>query len=76
MRAAIIALSFGGGKSTKPGDIFHSIKIVEQDQKDTVLKKNETENTWAMEFLSAEMSEESPFDKHGNLKKEFMNDGS
>ena len=72
-RAAVIALSFGGGKNTKPQDLFPSIKAVNEDIRSVKTAKQEETNTWGMNFLNMAKlgGESSPFDSKGNLKEGF-----
>ena len=72
-RAAIIALSFGGGKNTKPQDLFPSIKAVNDDVRSIKTAKQEQMNTWGMNFMNMAKlgGPNSPYDSKGNLKEGF-----
>ena len=72
-RAAVIALSFGGGKNTKPQDLFPSIKAVNEDIRSIKTAKQEQTNTWGMNFMNMAKlgGPDSPYDSKGNLKDGF-----
>ena len=72
-RAAVIALSFGGGKNTKPQDLFPSIKAVNEDIRSAKTAKQEQMNTWGMDFMNMAKlgGPNSPYDSKGNLKDGF-----
>ena len=72
-RAAVIALSFGGGKNTKPQDLFPSIKAVNDDIHSIKTARQEETNTWGMNFMNMAKlgGPNSPYDSKGNLKDGF-----